>query len=649
MTEGKLEFITQENKYDILVEAIVNEVYVDLYFNQYFKYTGNSLGEFSLSLYKIEDVQFVDLEFEAEDKKIKSKLITKKNDQSEIYTDSMASGNTTLYIKDDKESNKYIIEMGNINPGQTIFLKYHFIQKLKSDELNYIYELFLNFPGINNNTYPRSLKANIKFETFNTLTKLEPKIYLENPKITYKFNSDRNMEAEILIKNIDYSIYPMMSFEFQTKDFEIPKLFSQYDPINDETSFLLRNVAKKENIKSPPGYYYFLFNENTKNLQSNDVKKILEIFLNLLPKDSYYQIIGLGNYMKFYNIKPLQYSPTSYQRIINKINMENNSDPNNNQDVINMDEVFEYIYSSGENNKMPKYVFILNSCYSTGVNMMEKYKIYMNKFQIYELQFCIKDMKLSSLTQNGITSFYHYYGEEQLKEIIKKLMVYISNYYSSVNYDIINNKSNEVLYDFKSDNYLIENQIKNYYFIMKGKVNGKIDISNKFTLNNDNYETKLSFNDKSIENIKEGNHLAKIIINKIIQNNKNDNDKKSKLLLSKKYQILNEYTSLFCKIKIQENISENTNHTSLFNNIFNTNNNNNQTSSLFGALKLNTYHSLFENFNPNTNRANNQTGVLFGATNNMYLNQSQPGGLFGNTRNSTLNTTSSLFGNNDNI
>ena len=246
------------------------------------------------------------------------------------------------YIQTDKESNKYIIEMGNINPGQTIFVKYHFIQKLKSDELNFIYELFLNFPGINNNTYPRSLKANIKFETFNTLTKLEPKIYLKNPKITYKFNSDRNMEAEILIKNIDYSIYPMMSFEFQTKNFEIPKLFSQYDPINVETSFLLRNVVKKENIKSPPGYYYFLFNENTKNLQSNDVKKILEIFINLLPKDSYYQIIGLGNYMKFYNIKPLQYSAISYQRIINKINMENNSDPNNNQDVINMDEVFEY-------------------------------------------------------------------------------------------------------------------------------------------------------------------------------------------------------------------------------------------------------------------------------------------------------------------
>lgn len=86
------------------------------------------------------------------------------------------------------------------------------------------------------------------------------------------------MEVEICIKNIDYSTYPMISFEFQTKNYEMPKLFSQYDPKNNETSFLLRNVEKKENIKSSPGYYYFLFKEDTNKLKSNDVKTILEIF-----------------------------------------------------------------------------------------------------------------------------------------------------------------------------------------------------------------------------------------------------------------------------------------------------------------------------------------------------------------------------------
>ena len=73
-------------------------------------------------------------------------------------------------------------------------------------------------------------------------------------------------------------------------------------------------------------------------------------------------------------------------------------------------EVFEYIYNSGENNKMPKYVFILNSCYSGRYfGMIEKYKICKNKFQIYELQFCKSYMKISSLNENGITFFNYYY------------------------------------------------------------------------------------------------------------------------------------------------------------------------------------------------------------------------------------------------
>ena len=41
--------------------------------------------------------------------------------------------------------------------------------------------------------------------------------------------------------------------------------------------------------------------------------------------------------------------------------------------------------------------------------MIEKYKICKNKFQIYELQFCKSYMKISSLNENGITSFNYYY------------------------------------------------------------------------------------------------------------------------------------------------------------------------------------------------------------------------------------------------
>ena len=126
MTEGKLDILMQESKCDILVEAIVNEAYIELYYKQYLRYTkftGDSLGEYFFYLNKIEEMQFVDLDFEIENKKIKSKLITKAKDENEIYSDSIASGNTTIHIKDDKESDKYLIKIGNIEPGKTMLLK----------------------------------------------------------------------------------------------------------------------------------------------------------------------------------------------------------------------------------------------------------------------------------------------------------------------------------------------------------------------------------------------------------------------------------------------------------------------------------------------------------------------------------------------
>lgn len=108
---------------------------------------------------------------------------------------------------------------------------------------------------------------------------------------------------------------------------------------------------------------------------------------------------------------------------------------------------------------------------------------------------------------------------------------------------------------------------------------------------------------------------------------------------------------MFCEIKLQENISENTNHNSIFNNTnINSNTNNNQASTLFGAPIVNAHHSIFGNLIPNNSlfgnerdsTSNTNNNQLFG-NNNIYLNQTVPGDLFGN-----LNTSRGLFGNKDN-
>ena len=644
--------INQEDKYDILVEALVNEVYIETYYKQYFRNSGFAPAELCLSLALLEEIQFVDFEVEKGDKKINLNLIIKQNGEGEKYTDSLASGNTGVYIEYDNNSNQYFIKIGNIEPGKTIFLKYHFIQNLESDDFNYIYKLLEDFPkfySFNNTILPKSVKAKIKFETFYPITKLEPIISQQNLKIIYNYNDNKGITAEIIIKDVSY-LRHLISFKFKTKDYEKPKLFSQYDSINDETSFFLRNVEKEENKKPSPGYYYFLFNEMD-NLNVNELKEFLKIFIPLLPEESYYQIIGIGRYVKFYNIKILKYSPINYQKIINNINNENKPDDNNNlQNIINYDEVIEHIYNSEKNNNMPKFIFILSNfgLFGTKINLKEKYEKDINKFKLFRINFRPSFIDIFSLQENEIKTEQNFEDEEKLKEIIKNQLKCMNNYYTDVKYDILNDNSNEVLYDFKNDNYLIENKIKNYYFIKKGKINGNIDINNSFKLNNNDYKNKLSFNDNNIVKINEGNILAKIIINNIIKNNQISNDNKVKIL-SKKYQISGRYTSIFCEIKNQEDIHEGTirlkenNHINNRNN-FSLFNLNNQAGPLFGNTNANNnqINGLFGN---NTNNNNNQTGGLFGNNTN---NNNQTSGLFANNTNNNNQQTSGLFANNIN-
>ena len=655
MNEGRLEIINKEENYDIIVEAVVNEVYIETYYKQYIRNYGLSPAELSLNLILLKEMQFVDLEVEKEDNKIKTKLISKQTDEDEKYTDSLAEGNTGIYIKSKNNPNEYLIQIGNLEPGKTIFLKYHFIQNINFDyNFNYIYQLIGYFP-FNGIISPKSVKATIKFETFYPITKLEPKINQINPKVNYKFNDDRKIEAEILIRNLNFINTNLISFVFQTKENETPKLFAQYDPLNNETSFLLRNVEKNQNKKISPGYYYFLFNENNNTLNVDYLKEFLKIFLPVLPEESHFQIIGLGKYMKLYNIKPLKLKSTNYHKIINNINIENINN-NNLHDMINIDEVLEFIYNYGENNNMPKFIFLLKKSYFQLFRNINnnKYKKYIDKFQFYEFQLDNYYMNICSLQENEINSYNHFYDEESLKVIIKNQLKCINNHYKDVKYEILSNNSNEILYDFKNDNFLIENQIKNYYFMIKGKIKEKIEIYNSFKLNNKDCKNKLSFNDKDIINLNEGNILAKININKIIENDKNYDDKKVKL--SKKYQILGRNTSLFCEIENQIHLDEgsiqinNKVGTSLFINI---NNNNYQNADgLFrnNNINLNNQDDLFENPNNNHN-----IGGLFG--NNFNNNQqteplpryydptlnTQRNDVFGNP----INNATTLFGTNN--
>ena len=168
---------------DIQIEVFVNDAYAETYINQtYFNYNSNPV-ELSVELPNKEGVQFIDFEVEIQDKKVKSKLIPKEKAE-EKYNDAIASGNTGFYSEYNKNLDKYIIHLGNIQPNIKVHFKSHFLQSLISKDLNYFYRLIDQLPYPKSNFFYKNDNINcivkIFFQTSSPITILEQNIGGDN-------------------------------------------------------------------------------------------------------------------------------------------------------------------------------------------------------------------------------------------------------------------------------------------------------------------------------------------------------------------------------------------------------------------------------------------------------------------------------------
>ena len=160
------------------------------------------------------------------------------------------------------------------------------------------------------------IKLRIVFETSSPILTLEQKVDAENEVIKSRFNEDKTKyEIEMIIKekrtnnNTYYGLFnssnynekykqylPLVSFEFQIEGYNKPKLYKQYDPINNETSFLLSYFKIKENqdnsqnniTKSFPGLYYFIIDQSG-SMSGRPIRLViqtLKVFMQSLSKGS---------------------------------------------------------------------------------------------------------------------------------------------------------------------------------------------------------------------------------------------------------------------------------------------------------------------------------------------------------------------------
>ena len=466
----------------------------------------------------------------------------------------------------------------------------------------------------------------------------------------------------------------MISFEFQIEDFEKPKLYKQYDPKNEETTYLLsyfktnyENDNNNDINRCYPGLYYFIIDQSG-SMAGKPMKIViqtLKVFMQSLSKGSYYQLIGFGSQYKAYSNQPLPYTKENVSKTISEIEKLKGD-----MGGTELNRPLEYVYNctNNKNLNLPQHIFILTDGYTENkqkaLNLIE---INNSRYQIYAYGIgndFDKDF-IRTAGECGFGSYKFIENIENLSIIInEQLKKCMRSYYDKVKFNVEKKDNNELIYEFYRNEFILENQLVNYSFVMKGKTNGNIDIKNSYNQDEKEFNEIFKFEENKIFNLKDGDILAKITLHSLIQKGEGEQFSKDEIIkkIAKKYQILCQFTSLYAEVENTQNIQEGNLKTvnikqsndkkqigGLFGNNYNQTqtlfgNNNNQNQGLFGNntnYNNNQSQSIFGN---NTNYNNNQSQSIFGNNTNYYNN---PTSLFGNNTNYNNNPTC-LFGNNTN-
>jgi hypothetical protein len=364
-----------------------------------------------------------------------------------------------------------------------------------------------------------------------------------------------------------------------------PTLYYQYNPELKETAYSINYLYASQNLKEipipekpdedntisytskyedniineTPGLFIFLIDQSgSMSGQSIElVKQSLLLFIQSLPANSYFQLIGFGSSFKKYNEEPVIYNKENVENIINIIN-------NLKADLggTNISSPLNDIYNNNNYSKinLSKNIFLLTDgqvhdredCINIITTNSSKFRIHAlgigNSFDKILIEKCGKLGK-------GTSSFIE--NIEKINSVIINILnKCLRPYIIDIKFEIENYKD-ELLSKIIScnpiNNYTYQNEIMNYSFILPNyKVLNdlKIKITGKDPIN----IIESNINIDNIIKIENGEEMSKMIIGKALKYNdeliKNEN---KEIEFAKKYQILSKNTSLFAEILNEEN------------------------------------------------------------------------------------------------
>ena len=322
--EIKINVIEEENKEEtIYIESIVNEFYAITKVTQYYKNNNNKPVELSIIYPLRKEINFRKFNINIDGKKSYSKIFEKEK-AIEKFSDAIASGNIGVFSKyNEEDPNSYSITIGNVAPNVMIELTSEFIQFITSDDMSFCYSVMTSYPtfsdGISRN-YLKNISGKIILKTKSKITRLVNQNFTIDKYFKREFNNDNTeCKIEFRISNDSKNYNSILNLIFRTEKMNEPYLLSQYNPEKDETSYIFGMIYNQKEIPIPekpdtdininyyqkyesnektdtPSLFIFLIDQSGSMAGSSMrlVSESLLFFLQSLPKDSYFQLIGFG-------------------------------------------------------------------------------------------------------------------------------------------------------------------------------------------------------------------------------------------------------------------------------------------------------------------------------------------------------------------
>ena len=568
----KIELLQEEKENIIFINSNVNEFYALTQVKQYYKNKKAHPVELKIKYRLIKEINFRKFTIKINDKVACSRIFEKEK-AKEKYSDSIASGDVGIYSSyADDDPNSYCINIGNIAPGNIIELNTEFVQFITSDDMSFCFSVMTDYPQFSDGEFAfsgKSIRANISIKTHSKITRMIiPN--LANNKYFKEFNQNYTSCDIIFDINDKLENSNVLNILFRTEKMNEPYLVSQYNPEKDETSYIFSSIYDQKALIAPEKpdtdiniNYYSKYQSDTKTEtpslfiflidQSGSmygapmeiVIQSLLLFLQSLPKGSYFQLIGFGSYFVKINEKPVEYNKENVKSTMDKIKCLTA-----NLGGTNIYTPLEHIFKNIHYNEinLGKNLFILTDgeverrekCLELISRNFHNFKIHsIGIGDSFDKQFILN----AGIKGKGT---YHFVSKisDISSTIIHSLSKCLRKYISNVKINLDKIKPE---YEFTPlMNFIYPDDIIYYYFIVKGNnTNENIQINFESSDKKENFV----FSNEKIIKENNGGLIGQIIIGNILKNSENTLDENLEIKLSKNYQILSNKTSLFAIIE----------------------------------------------------------------------------------------------------